>query len=81
MRWISIDTRPLRTGRYLVGHQGWQEVMVYFAPPLEKWAPGSHLGFHRLMRRGWVWCDPAVAFNATHCALIEGIPENVNARS
>lgn len=67
--WLPIDTRPLKTGRYLVGHRGWQEVMHYFGPEKE-WVPGTRLGFHRLEKRGWIWCDPRVAFGATHCMPI-----------
>lgn len=61
--WMPIDTRPLATGQYLVGHAGWQEVRAFLNPADRVWMPGT--------RFGWQGGDPVDQFRATHCALIE----------
>ena len=70
MEWIPIDTRPLKTGKYLVGHRGHQEIM-WFTGPEKEWVKGTNLGWHPI---GHDWAlpadNPAERFNATHCCLI-----------
>jgi hypothetical protein len=72
MNWLPIDTRPLPTGKYLVGHRGYHEIMWFFGPEKE-WLPPIQIGWRRLTKlRGWQRDEPAERFNATHCCLIEG---------
>lgn len=72
MNWLPIDTRPLKTGKYLVGHRGHQELM-WFTGPEKEWVSGTQLGWHSV---GTAWSrpadDPVKRFRATHCCLIEG---------
>lgn len=72
--WMPVDHRPLKTGTYLVGHRGHQEIMKFFGPDTEwinvgRW--GTQLGWNRLTKDGWKRDDPAERFNATHCILIQ----------
>jgi len=76
MNWIPIDTRPLPTGYYLVGHSGHQEKLSFFSP-MDKWMPGTKLGWRRQTDRGWVHDDPVARFGATHCMRIEPPPRVV----
>lgn len=78
-RWIPIDKRPLLTGKYLVGHRGYQEIMHFFGPERE-WMPGTAIGWHRLTDKGWVRDEPAERFRATHCQLITPPPKPSTAR-
>lgn len=71
MNWIPIETRPLKTGHYIVAHRGWEE-LLHFAGPEIHWMPGAIIGWMRLdPRKGWVRDDPVERFGATHCCLIE----------
>lgn len=69
--WLPIDHRPLKTGKYIVGNRGHQEIM-HFAGPDTKWVPSTQLGWHPL---GHSWNlpadDPKSRFNATHCVLLQ----------
>jgi hypothetical protein len=67
--WLSIYHRPLKTGTYLVGHRGHQEIMKFFGPDVH-WMPGTKMGWLRHTDRGWDRDDPAERFHATHCVLI-----------
>lgn len=68
--WLLIDARPLKTGTYVVGHRGHQELLNFFGPEKE-WMPGTIIGWRRLTPRGWVRDDPVERFHATHCMLVE----------
>lgn len=72
MQWVPIDSRPLKTGKYLVGHRGWCEIM-WFTGPEKEWVSGTQLGWHRADQRWNLPADdPKGRFNASHCLLIEG---------
>lgn len=68
--WISIDHRPLKTGTYLVGHRGHQEIMKFFGPDVH-WLPGTKMGWLRKTQKGWERDDPMQRFKATHCVEIQ----------
>ncbi len=70
MKWLPVDHRPLKTGTYIVGHRGWQEIMKFFGPEVH-WMQGTPMGWLRLTETGWIRDNPAERFNATHCCLIE----------
>lgn len=69
-KWLPVDHRPLKTGTYLVGHRGHQEIMKFFGPDIE-WEPGTKMGWLRLTNQGWNRDDPAKRFNATYCVMID----------
>lgn len=74
LEWVPLETRPLKTGYYLVGHAGHQEKLLFSGPERE-WLPGAIMGWQRQTSQGWVRDDPAERFNATHCAFIDPPPK------
>ncbi len=74
LKWIPIETRPLKTGYYIVGHSGHQEKLLFRGPDKE-WMPRTILGWSRLDRNNlWIRDEPEIRFKATHCCFIDPPP-------
>lgn len=69
--WTPINVIPAKSGKYLVGHRGWQEIMWYFGTDKE-WMPRTPLGWHASGDHH-VADDPQLRFKATHYLFLDPI--------